>query len=127
MQLALTIAQMLIRICGVLLLILGLLIWAEGMSGLIGIHMLLGLVLVMSLVVLGILAWQQKAPVGLAAGLIVVAAVVLWVGLSQDTTLNAGPNQWLVKIVHLLLGLGAVAMAEIVGGRLRRAHAAGVA
>src|SRR6266508_1667481 len=112
MQLAFTIVQMLIRICGVLLLILGLLIWAEGMSGLIGIHMLLGVVLVISLVVLGILAWQQKAPVGLAAGLIVVAAVVLWVGLTQNTTLNAGANQWLVKIVHLLLGMGAVAMAE---------------
>lgn len=124
MQLAITIAQMLIRICGILLLILGLLIWAEGMSGLIDIHMLLGLILVISLVVLGILAWRRQAPVGLAAGLIVIAVLVLWVGVAQDTTLNAGPNQWIVKIVHLLLGMGAVAMAEIVGGRLRRARLA---
>jgi hypothetical protein len=124
MQLAFTIAQMLIRVCGVLLLILGLLIWAEGMSGLIEIHMLLGLILVLSMIVLGILALLQKAPVGLAGGLIVVALVVVWVGLNQDSTLYAGPNQWLVKIVHLLLGMGAVAMAEIVGGRLRRARLA---
>ena len=127
MRTTFTVAQMLVRICGVLLLILGLLIWAEGMSGLIPIHMLLGLILVISMIVLGVAGIRLKLPVGLGVALIVGAVVVLWVGLSQDTTLNAGANQWIVKVVHLVLGMAAVAMAEIAGGRLRRASSVATA
>jgi hypothetical protein len=123
MRTVFTIAQMLVRICGVLLLILGLLIWAEGMAQLIGIHMLLGVILVVSLIVLGIVAIMAKAPVGLAASVIVVALIVGWLGMSQ-TGLLPGPNHWIVEVIHLLIGMAAVGMAEMVGGRLRRASLA---
>ena len=123
MQVLLTIAQMLIRICGVLLLILGLLIWAEGMANLIGIHMLLGVILVISLIVLGVIALLRKGPPGMAVGLIILALIVGWFGIAQ-TTMLPGPNHWIVQIVHLLLGLTAVGMAEMLGGVLRRASLA---
>src|SRR6185295_10650422 len=100
MRIVFTIAQMLVRICGVLLLILGLLIWAEGMAGLVGIHMLLGVILVVSLIVLGILAIVRKAPIGLSAGVIVVALIVGWFGVSQ-TGLMPGPNHWIIQVIHL--------------------------
>jgi hypothetical protein len=121
MRTAFTVAHMLVRVCGVLLLILGLLIWAEGMGALIPIHMLLGVIFVLSLVAVGALAVRLKAPLGLGIGVIVVALVVLWIGLNQDTTLYAGPNQWLIKLLHLVVGMGAVAIAEVTGGRLGRA------
>lgn len=124
MQTAFTVAHMLVRICGVLLLILGLLIWVENLTTLIGIHMLLGVILVLALLVMGVLAFQQKAPPALAGGLIVAAVVVLWVGLNQDSTLYLGPNQWIIKVVHLVIGMGTVGMAEATGGRLRRARLA---
>ena len=123
MQLLLTIAQMLVRICGVLLLILGLLIWTEGMAGLIGIHMLLGVILVISLIVVGVIALMRKAPPGMAVGLIVLALIVGWFGMAQ-TSILPGPNHWIVQVVHLLLGLAAVGMAEMVGGVMRRASLA---
>ena len=68
MQMALTIARWLVRITGVLALILGLLFWSGTALSQIPVHMLLGLVLVLSLWVLAVLAVQAGLPIGMAAG-----------------------------------------------------------
>jgi hypothetical protein len=125
MRVTLTIAQMLVRITGVLLLILGLLIWTEGAFSLIGIHMLLGIVLVLSLWVLSALSVQAGVPVGLAASTAVIALVVIALGMTQ-TSILPGPNHWIVQVVHLLIGVSAVAMGEAIGGRMRRNRLAAV-
>jgi hypothetical protein len=123
MQVAFTIAQMLVRISGVLLLILGLLIWAEGMFGLIPLHMLLGLVFVISVWVLAFVSFRMGAPLGLTSGVALIGLLVLILGMTQ-TSLLPGPNHYLIQILHLLLGMAAVAMAEVLGGRVRRLHLA---
>jgi hypothetical protein len=119
MQAILTISQMLVRITGVLLLILGLLIWTEGASYLIPIHTLLGLVLVLSLWVLAAVSTRAGVPVGLAAGVAVTALVMLVVGMAQ-TRLLPGSFHWVIQIIHLLIGMAAVGSGEVIGGRLRR-------
>src|SRR6266542_3332293 len=125
MQLALTIAHWLVRITGVLLLILGLLIWTESAFTLIGIHMLLGLVLVVSMWVFALAAIRLGGPPGLAAGVAILGIIVLWFGLRQTEFLpRPDPNHWIVQVVHLLLGMAAVGIAEALGGRLRRARLA---
>src|ERR687886_1011826 len=101
MQVVLTAAHWLVRISGVLLLLLGLLIWTENMPNLIGIHMLLGLVLVVSLLVLAGLSTQAGVPIGLAAFVAVWALVTLALGVSQ-TSLLPGGNHWLIQVLHLL-------------------------
>src|ERR1700716_287472 len=108
MQVVLTVAQWVVRITGVLLLILGLLIWTEGMFALISVHMLLG----------GL--WPRPGvPVGLAAGVAVVAIVMLALGMTQASLLP-GPNHWIIQILHLLVGMAAVGMGVTGGGRMRR-------
>jgi hypothetical protein len=113
----LTISQMLVRITGVLLLILGLLIWAENMVNLIGIHMLLGVIFVLSLWVFAVAAVRAGAAVGAAAGVAVLGLLVIAIGMTQDTVFQA---QLAIKIVHLLVGMAAIGVAEAVGGRIRR-------
>jgi hypothetical protein len=119
MQRILTISLMLVRITGVLLLILGLLIWTEGASGLIPIHMLLGLVLVIAMWVLAAVSTRAGVPTGLAAGVAVTGLVVLLLGMTQASLLP-GSFHWVIQILHLLIGMAAVGSGEVIGGRLRR-------
>src|SRR5579859_4017568 len=113
----LTISHMLIRITGILLLILGLLIWAENMANLIPIHMLLGLILVLSMWVFAVAAVSAGAGMGVGIGVAVVGLIVLALGMTQDPVFG---GSLVIKIVHLLVGLVAIAFAEAVGGGIRR-------
>lgn len=119
MQVVLTGAQWVVRVCGVLSLILGLLIWVEGMANLISIHTWLGLLLVLGMWVLAAVGGRLGLPIGLAAGLAVMGLLVVALGMTQ-TRLLPGSMHWVMQIVHLLLGMAAVGMSESVGGRLRR-------
>jgi hypothetical protein len=121
MQVVLLVAQWLARITGVLLLILGLLIWAENMRDLIGVHTLLGLLLFVALLVLAGASTRVGVPVGLAAGVVVLAVIMLGLGMTQNTLLP-GPNHWIIQVLHLLVGMTAVGMGEAIGGRMRRAR-----
>src|ERR1700730_11877593 len=104
MQATLTISLMLVRITGALLLILGLLIWTEGAFNLIPIHMLLGLVLVLSLWVLAAVSTRAGVPTGLAVGVAVLAVVMLALGMTQAALLP-GSLHWVIQVVHLLIGM----------------------
>lgn len=119
MQITLTIARMLVRITGVLALILGLLFWGGSALSLIPVHMLLGLLLVLSLWLLAVLAVQAGVPIGMAAGAALVGLLALLLGVTQDSLLPGGAH-WVIQVLHLLLGMAAVASGEIIGGRLRR-------
>jgi hypothetical protein len=119
MQITLTIARMLVRITGVLALILGLLFWGGSALSLIPLHMLLGLLLVLSLWLLAVLAVQAGVPIGMAAGAALVGLLALLLGVTQDSLLPGGAH-WVIQVLHLLLGVAAVASGEMIGGRLRR-------
>lgn len=126
MQMALTIARWLVRITGVLALILGLLFWSGTALSLIPVHMLLGLVLVLSLWLLAVLAVQAGVPIGMAAGAALVGLIALLLGITQDSLLPGGAH-WVIQVLHLLLGMAAVGSGEMIGGRLRRMRLAGSA
>ena len=119
MQATLTIAQMLVRVTGVLTLVLGLLFWAGDALTLIPVHMLLGVLFVLSLWLLAAVASQAGIPVGMAAGVAVLGLIVLILGLVQDSLLP-GAAHWVIQVLHLLVGLVAIGSAEMMGGRLRR-------
>lgn len=119
MRNTLTVAQMLVRITGVVQLILGLLIWAESMVNLIGIHTLMGLVFVVSLWVLAAVSTRAGVPTGLAAGVAILGLIALVFGMVQ-TSLLPGSSHWIIQVLHLLIGMAAVASGESIGGRLRR-------
>jgi hypothetical protein len=119
-----TITQWIVRITGVLLLILGLLMWAENMNNLIGIHMLLGVIMVLSLWLLAASAATQGLPPGMAIGVGVIGLLTALLGFTQRTLLPGPSTHWIIQVLHLLLGMAAVASGEMIGGRLRRARLA---
>jgi hypothetical protein len=121
MRTAATILQMGIRLDALVLLVLGVLFWTGNAFALVPLHMLLGIVLVLGLWVLAILAWRA-APPGLVIGAVVWGLIVVWLGLNQQT-LVPGDLHWLIRVLHLLVGLAAIGLAEALGRRIRLASA----
>ncbi len=111
----------LIRITGLIQVILGVIFWLIQNDALIPIHILVGLLLVFSLWILAFLtarAGVQRRWVLLAIfwGLIVVI-----LGLTQDRLLP-GPAHWLIQVLHLLVGLGAIGQGEGLAARFRNLY-----
>jgi hypothetical protein len=121
------IASIALRVCGLLAVILGILIWSGIARDLIPIHILLGLLLVLSLWIIGI--GQAFSPNGswvIAAGALVVGALVIAVGLTQSS-LMVGSFHWVIQLLHLLLGVLAVGIGQIGALRYRQGGAVSTA
>jgi hypothetical protein len=99
-------------------LVLGLLFWIAQIS-LISFHMLFGLIGVLSLLVLGIVAVFTRGIRLLGAGSVVYAFIVPTFGLTQSLIL-VGNLHWLIQTAHLLVGIGAMALVQIISTRYRR-------
>ena len=116
MRIALIVAQTLVRILGSIMVILGLLFWTGNALALIPVHMLLGLTLVLTLWTMSGLAARSGEQPRLVALAIVWGFVVPILGYSQDSLL-LGPAHWLIQVVHLLVGLTAIGLAETLARR----------
>jgi hypothetical protein len=103
--------QMGIRVVGVVQLALGLLFWTGNALGLVDLHQLLGILLVLGLWTQAALAHRAGVPAGLVAAAAVWGLVVPIVGLTQRD-LFPGSAHWVIQVVHLLLGIGLLALAE---------------
>jgi uncharacterized membrane protein YdfJ with MMPL/SSD domain len=117
---AVTFVQMLVRVCGLVLIVLGILFWTGNALALVPVHMLVGFVLVLSLWTLAVLAARAGVTPVLAAVAAAWGLVVPILGLTQTSLLTGGAH-WLVQVLHLLVGLGAIGLAERLGVRIRRA------
>jgi len=123
MNTVIQIASILLRICGALAVILGLLFWTGNGLGLIGVHMLLGLLVVLLLWIVGVgQAFSKSGSWPLAIGALALGALVIVLGLRQSSLL-VGPFHWVIQVLHLLLGMLAVGVGQISAGRYRKAAA----
>ena len=111
MRSTITAIQMGIRVVWLVQLALGVLFWTGNATGLVDLHQLLGILLVLALWTQAVLA----ARAGVEPRLVAVAAVwgllVPIVGLTQ-TSLLTGSLHWLVQVIHLVLGIGLIGLAE---------------
>jgi hypothetical protein len=119
MMMTLTTFQWVVRVAGVLALLLGLLFWTGDALSLVPVHMLLGVLTVLALWLLAATASQLGAPMSLVIGAGVLGLLVLGLGFSQQS-LIPGNGHWIVQVVHLVLGMAAIGIAEMIGGRVRR-------
>jgi hypothetical protein len=110
--------QMGIRVVGVVQLALGLLFWTGNALGLVDLHQLLGILLVLGLWTQAALAHRAGVPAGLVAVAAVWGLVVPIVGLTQRE-LFPGSAHWVIQVIHLLLGIGLLAMAENLATRAK--------
>jgi len=115
----LTIALMFARVSGLLTLLLGLVIWRGHSPGLVPLHMILGLVLVLAMLVLAAIAARRRVSTGLVGAAMLWAALTIGLGVTQ-ARLFVGSAHWLIQVVHLLFGLGAMGLSERLAGTLKR-------
>lgn len=108
---ATTIAHSVLRITAVVQIVLGLLFWTGNALNLIPIHMLSGLILVLSLWILAILAALAGANRGFVVVAIIWGIIVPALGFTQAQILP-GPAHWVIEVIHLVIGMAAIGMGE---------------
>ena len=111
---------MLARVSWVLQLALGSILWTGRATGLVPLHILVGLVFVLALWVLAVAGLQGGAGKTTSVAALAWGLIVLLFGLAQVRILVGTPHP-IVQILHLLVGIAAIAVAEDVARGLRRA------
>src|SRR5947209_16545207 len=117
-MIAVRIIRVIAGVAGLGALTLGLLFWIANMN-FIGLHMLFGLIVALSLLILGIVGVFTGGMRLLGAIGIVYALFVPVFGLTQATLL-VGSLHWLIQTAHMLVGLGALALSGILSVRYLR-------
>lgn len=111
--------QNLIRLLGVVIIVLGILFWTGHSFHLVALHIHLGETLAGLLIILAILGVVARLNAGLTLGSIVWALLVVFFGRHMGRMMP-GPSHELIRLLHFLIGLGAIALAESLGTRIRR-------
>ena len=113
------IAVNIIRIGVLIQLVSGILFWTGNADSFQIAHIVIGILIVLSLWTIGIVQGLQGGSFGLALATFVIGFLLTLVGLFQTRWL-IGSNHWIIQVIHLLLGLSAIGLAEMIGGRYRR-------
>jgi hypothetical protein len=110
-----------VRGLGSLMLVLGLLVWTENFDILVPIHILLGLLLVITLLALAYVAARASVPLGPVILVVAWTLVMLVIGLTQENTFpDPSTFHWVIQVVHLLIGVGAIGMGEMLRSRMKK-------
>lgn len=117
-MIAVRIIQWVAGLAGLGALALGLLFWIAQVDD-INIHMLFGLTVALALLVLSIVMVATRGMRLLGAVGIVYAFILPVFGLTQSGIL-IGSLHWLIQAAHLLVGLGALALAGVMATRYMR-------
>ncbi|HEX8032817.1 MAG TPA: hypothetical protein VF510_03175 [Ktedonobacterales bacterium] len=112
------ILQILVRIIGPILIILGVLFWTGNAEALIPVHMLLGITLVLLLWTLAVLGAIAKVSPGVVALALVWGVIVPILGVTQFRLLP-GSMHWIIQVLHLLLGLVAIGLADTLARQIK--------
>ena len=111
---------MLVRVGAILAVVLGILVLTGTNAQYLGVHMWLGFFLTGLVVILAIMA-LTKGAVGPGLVGIVFAVLLPYVGLKQ-IPLRFGFHLGWVQIVHVIIALIAVGMAEMLYGAIKKAQ-----
>jgi len=111
-----TIALILVGLTGLTQIVLGVLFWTGHSLTLIPVHMQVGFVFVISLWALAALAARAGASPRLAGLTFLWVFVVAAFGMLHNR-LVPGEALWMVKTLHLLIGLAALGLARTLEGR----------
>ncbi len=121
MKTATTVAQMLVRLTGVINIVLGVLFWTHHALTLIPVHMQVGYVFVLSLWVLALLA--ARAGVNPAfAGLALAWGFLVSALRMTQVRLLVGNGHWVIQVLHLLVGMGGMGLAEGLAAPIRQSR-----
>ena len=111
MRSTITAIQMAIRTAFLVQLALGLAFWTGNALGLVDLHQLIGILIVLGLWTQAALAARAGVQPGMVAAAVVLGLIVIVVGLTQRDLLG-GSAHIVIEVLHLLLGVGAVGLAD---------------
>ena len=114
------VTQRLIRLLGFVQIVIGIAIWmGYGLRPPV-IHIGIGFAFVLALWALAIFGARAHAGGGLVALLLVWGALTAAFGMVQGGLLP-GPHHWVIRVLHLVVGVAAIGQAEVLAGRMKRA------
>jgi hypothetical protein len=123
-----------VRVAGTLQLLLGALFWTGHAYSFLPLHIVSGVVIVMTLWTVAVLALVARTRRGLALFGLFWGLALPAFGMVQASVL-VGSMHWIIRVLHLIMGLAAMALAGMLGqailaavpGRVREsAHEPGV-
>jgi len=108
-----------VRLFGVILLVLGFLFWSKHSYNLVPLHRWLGIILVVMLWALAGVGIRAGVKLGLILTAILWGALTVFFGMTMGGLLPGRIHE-LIRIVHLLIGLGAIGLSESLSVRIKR-------
>ncbi len=118
-----TLARWTVRVSGLVLLVLGAAIWTGNADALIGVHMLVGVVLVLALWALAGAAYRARASTAIVVVAVAWGLLLPVVGVAQEGMLE-GDTHWVIQVVHLAIGVVAIGLGEMLGATIARTRGA---
>ncbi len=118
MRVAASVLRWWVRLSGLVQLVLGGLFWIGSQLQLIPLHMLNGVLLVLGLWALAGIAAVARVDVRWVAAAVVWGVLTVALGMTQAQILP-GDVHWVVRVVHLLVGLAAVGQSEGLARRIK--------
>src|SRR5262249_52901764 len=116
------------RLTGLLQLVVGLALWSGNLLQLLPFHMLDGFLFTLAFLALVVLAAAARVGPGPVLLGLVWAIVVPVLGVTQTTILNGpGDPHWIVQVAHLLVGVGAIGVADRLAGAVLARRGGGAA
>lgn len=119
MKLTITIIQTAVRLLAVVLIVLGFLFWTGHEFNLVSVHMRLGVTLVLLLWILCVFAVRARVKPGLIVVAFLWGLLTAGFGMSMGRMLP-GPAHEVIRVLHFLIGLGALGLAEALAARSKR-------
>jgi amino acid transporter len=119
MRAATLVFQNLIRLLWIVTILFGIAFWLGHLLRFVPLHQALGLLIALCLIVLSILGIVGARAYGPGVAGIVIVILLPIVGMGQLSWLP-GSGHVAIQVIHLLVGIAAIGIAEAVGARLRR-------
>ena len=120
-----SVLQMVIRIAGLIQLVLGVIVWTGTADALIMIHALIGSIFTIALFTVTYQAYRADVLPWLVILTAVWALVLPVWGLAQEKIFPES-YFWIAQILHVLCGIGAIGLAEMLSAQMRKKSAAAV-
>src|SRR6187200_1066678 len=102
---------MFMRIGALIQVVVGVALWTGHWSSLVDVHRTIGVLFVLALWIIAVIALVQRRSAGLAAFALLWGLIVAALGFMQQGIL-VGDLHWIVRVVHLVIGLASMPMAE---------------
>jgi hypothetical protein len=122
MRVAALVIQNIVRVLGLMLLVLGFRFWTGHSLRFVPEHMQIGEILIGLLWILSGIGMRKGVPPGLVLGGMFYGVIVLAFAFRMGMFLPGSAHE-VIRAVHLLLGLGAIGVVEMIGGRIKRSAA----